>query len=173
MLALTSHADSVELKLTVPDSAHRSTVAALDMDPLDGQIRLVFFFDTPDLRLNQCGVVVRGRRVQGRGAARCAGHAMGGLLALVPAASFAFLGLGVRRASPCSRSSGAGGVHCRNVNPAARGSWSVGGTIQGELMRKPLPGRCSSDPVSSATLSGNECLMCRSLYQHRSRNIGV
>jgi hypothetical protein len=67
MLALTSHADSVELKLTVPDSEHRSTVDALGMDPLDAQIRQVFFFDTPDLRLNQQGVVVRARRVQGRG----------------------------------------------------------------------------------------------------------
>jgi hypothetical protein len=27
----------------------------------------VFFFDTPDLRLNKQGVVVRARRVQGRG----------------------------------------------------------------------------------------------------------
>jgi hypothetical protein len=67
MLALTSHADSVELKLTVPDSERRATVAALGMDPLEGQIRQVFFFDTPDLRLNQVGVVVRARRVQGRG----------------------------------------------------------------------------------------------------------
>jgi hypothetical protein len=67
MLALTSHADSVELKLTVPNTQRRSTVAALGMDPLDGQIRQVFFFDTPDLRLNQAGVVVRARRVQGRG----------------------------------------------------------------------------------------------------------
>jgi hypothetical protein len=67
MLALTSHADSVELKLTVPDAERRSTVAALGMDPLDAQIRQVFFFDTPDLRLNQAGVVVRARRVQGRG----------------------------------------------------------------------------------------------------------
>ena len=67
MLALTSHADSVELKLTVPDSEQRSTVAALGMDPLEGQIRQVFFFDTPDLRLNKRGVVVRARRVQGRG----------------------------------------------------------------------------------------------------------
>ena len=33
MLALTSHADSVELKLTVPDSERRSTVASLGMDP--------------------------------------------------------------------------------------------------------------------------------------------
>src|SRR4029453_798083 len=67
MLALTSHADSVELKLTVPDSQRRSTVAALGMDPLDAQIRQVFFFDTPDLRLDRHGVVVRARRVQGRG----------------------------------------------------------------------------------------------------------
>ena len=67
MLALTSHADSVELKLTVPDSERRATVTALGMDPLDAQIRQVFFFDTPDLRLNQRGVVVRARRVQGRG----------------------------------------------------------------------------------------------------------
>jgi hypothetical protein len=67
MLALTSHADSVELKLTVPDAQRRSIVAALGMDPLEAQIRQVFFFDTPDLRLNQAGVVVRARRVQGRG----------------------------------------------------------------------------------------------------------
>jgi hypothetical protein len=67
MLALTSHADSVELKLTVPDSERRSTVAGLGMDPLEAQIRQVFFFDTPDLRLNKAGVVVRARRVQGRG----------------------------------------------------------------------------------------------------------
>jgi hypothetical protein len=67
MMALTSHADSVELKLTVPDTLTRSTVAGLGMDPLEAQIRQVFFFDTPDLRLNKQGVVVRARRVQGRG----------------------------------------------------------------------------------------------------------
>ena len=67
MLALTSHADSVELKLTVPDSERRATVTGLGMDPLEAQIRQVFFFDTPDLKLNQAGVVVRARRVQGRG----------------------------------------------------------------------------------------------------------
>jgi hypothetical protein len=67
VLDLASHADSVELKLTVPDSERRSTVDALGMDPLDAQIRQVFFFDTPDLTLNHHGVVVRARRVQGRG----------------------------------------------------------------------------------------------------------
>ena len=66
MLALSSGADSVELKLTVPEQAHRSAVGALGLDPLDAQIRLVCFFDTPDLRLNREGVIVRARRVQGR-----------------------------------------------------------------------------------------------------------
>jgi hypothetical protein len=66
VLALTKDADSVELKLTVPDSERRSTVTALGMDPLEAQIRQVYFFDTPDLVLNRHGVVVRARRVQQR-----------------------------------------------------------------------------------------------------------
>jgi hypothetical protein len=40
LLELTKGADSVELKLTVPDSERRSTVMALGMDALDAQIRL-------------------------------------------------------------------------------------------------------------------------------------
>ena len=67
LLDLIRGADSVELKLTVPESDQRSTVAALGMDPIDAQIRQVFFFDTPDLALNQAGVVVRARRVQRKG----------------------------------------------------------------------------------------------------------
>ena len=67
VLALARDSDSVELKLTVPEAQQRSTVFGLGMDPLDAQIRLVHFFDTPDLALNQKGVVVRARRVQGRG----------------------------------------------------------------------------------------------------------
>jgi hypothetical protein len=66
LLELTRDADSVELKLTVPDSERRSTVTALGMDPLNAQIRQVYFFDTPDLILDQHGVVVRARRVQQR-----------------------------------------------------------------------------------------------------------
>jgi hypothetical protein len=58
--------DSVELKLTVPASQRRSVVRNLGFDPLDAQIRQVFFFDTPDLDLNAAGVVVRARRIQGR-----------------------------------------------------------------------------------------------------------
>src|SRR5438093_12993064 len=66
LLRLVKGADSVELKATVPESDQRSAVEALDMDPLDAQIRQVFFLDTPDLRLDRAGVVVRARRVQGR-----------------------------------------------------------------------------------------------------------
>jgi hypothetical protein len=67
VLALTRDADSVELKMTVPDSLRREAVTALGVDPLDAQIRQVYFFDTPELALNEVGVVVRARRVQGRG----------------------------------------------------------------------------------------------------------
>jgi hypothetical protein len=67
MLSLMKQSDSVELKLTVPESHHRSTVVALGVDPLAAQIRQVVFFDTPDLTLDRHGVVVRARRVQGKG----------------------------------------------------------------------------------------------------------
>jgi hypothetical protein len=56
--------DAIELKLTVPDSDQRSAVRALDIDPLEAEIRQVFFFDTPDLALNQQGVIVRARRTR-------------------------------------------------------------------------------------------------------------
>ena len=58
-------ADSVELKLTVPDSGLRSAVDSLDLDPLEAQMRQVVFFDTPELTLYTSGVVVRARRIQG------------------------------------------------------------------------------------------------------------
>lgn len=67
LLKLLKGADSVELKLTVPESDQQSAVAALKMDPLEAQIRQVVFFDTPEMTLNRMGVVVRARRVQGVG----------------------------------------------------------------------------------------------------------
>jgi hypothetical protein len=67
LFALIKGADSVELKLTVPESDQRSAVEALDMDPLNGQLRQVYFFDTPDLALYEKGVVARARRVQKKG----------------------------------------------------------------------------------------------------------
>ena len=67
LLGLIEGADSVELKLTVPESHHHTATGALDIDPLDAQIRQVYFFDTPDLRLSKAGVVARARRIQGKG----------------------------------------------------------------------------------------------------------
>ena len=67
LLELLKGADSVELKLTVPEPQQRSTAAALELDPLEAQIRQVFFFDTPELDLDAHGVVVRARRIQGKG----------------------------------------------------------------------------------------------------------
>jgi hypothetical protein len=66
LITLVGQADSVELKLTVPEKQQRASIAALGLDPLDAQIRQVFFFDTPDLMLQQSGIAVRARRVQGR-----------------------------------------------------------------------------------------------------------
>jgi len=67
LLELMREADSVELKLTVPESEQYTAVATLGLDPLEAQIRQVWFFDTPDLALNSHGVVVRARRVQRKG----------------------------------------------------------------------------------------------------------
>jgi hypothetical protein len=65
-LRLARKSDSVELKLTVPATDHRATVVALGLDPLEAQIRQIYFFDTPDLELNAAGVVLRARRIQRR-----------------------------------------------------------------------------------------------------------
>jgi hypothetical protein len=64
LVVLLKDVDSTELKLTVPESAQRTAIAGLGLDPLEAQIRQVFFFDTPDLRLDTHGVVVRARRSQ-------------------------------------------------------------------------------------------------------------
>jgi hypothetical protein len=66
LLALIREADSVELKLTVPETDQRSAATALGLDPLQAQIRQIYFFDTPELALDKQGVVVRARRIQGR-----------------------------------------------------------------------------------------------------------
>ena len=66
-LSLIKESDSVELKLTVPEPHQRGTLASLGVDPLQAQIRQVYFFDTPDLALDKLGVVARARRIQGKG----------------------------------------------------------------------------------------------------------
>src|SRR6478752_4374202 len=67
LVALIKDVDSVELKLTVPEPAQLTTARALGLDPLEAQIRQVFFFDTPDLALDKQGLVVRARRSQKKG----------------------------------------------------------------------------------------------------------
>ena len=64
-MKLINDADSVELKMTVPDADSRGTIRSLQLDPIEAQIRQVVFFDTPDLKLNDNGLVVRARRSQG------------------------------------------------------------------------------------------------------------
>jgi hypothetical protein len=64
VLGLLPGADSVELKLSVPEVTRRSVVRSLGMDPLDAQIRQVAFFDTPELTLSNHGIVIRARRIQ-------------------------------------------------------------------------------------------------------------
>ena len=67
MMGTVGKSDSVELKLTVADAERRNTIRALQMDPLNAQIRQVVFFDTPDLALSKAGVVVRARRSIAKG----------------------------------------------------------------------------------------------------------
>jgi hypothetical protein len=54
---------SVELKLNIP-ADQRMALRRIGIDPLEGKIREVTFFDTPDLTLFHNGVVVRARRTQ-------------------------------------------------------------------------------------------------------------
>jgi hypothetical protein len=67
LLTLLEGADSVELKATIPVTDRQRGAASLGVDPLDAQIRQVYFFDTPDLALNKNGLVLRARRVQRKG----------------------------------------------------------------------------------------------------------
>ena len=67
LVGLIKEVDSVELKLTVPEPAQLTSARALGLDPLEAQIRQVYFFDTPDLALDQAGLVVRARRSQKKG----------------------------------------------------------------------------------------------------------
>jgi len=66
-LGILKDAHSIELKLTVLDAERDSAVVQLDLDVLHAQLRQVIFFDTPDLRLNRAGIIVRARRARKRG----------------------------------------------------------------------------------------------------------
>jgi hypothetical protein len=67
LVGLIKACDSVELKLTIPEPAQLTTARALGLDPLQAEMRQVFFFETPDLALDKAGLVVRARRSQKKG----------------------------------------------------------------------------------------------------------
>jgi hypothetical protein len=67
LLKLIKRADSVEVKVVVPMSAHRATIKSIGLDPIEAEPRQVFFFDTPKLDLYKHGLIVRARRIQGGG----------------------------------------------------------------------------------------------------------
>jgi hypothetical protein len=67
VLKILKDVDSVELKMVAPMQTHRATIQKLGLDPIEAEVRQVYFFDTPNLDLNKVGVVVRARRIQGGG----------------------------------------------------------------------------------------------------------
>jgi hypothetical protein len=64
MLDRLTEVASVELKINVP-ADQRMALSGLGLDAMEGRLREVVFFDTPDLTLFRNGVVVRARRTQG------------------------------------------------------------------------------------------------------------
>ena len=118
VLRLLRGSDSVELKLSVPDTNRRSAIASLGIDALDAQIRQVAFFDTPDLTLNRNGVVVRARRVQ-----RKPGDAIVKIRPLVP-----------DEVPPAVRKSAAFGVEV----DAMPGGFVCSGTMKAEVDDAPV-----------------------------------
>ncbi len=65
VLKILKHAGSVELKLSVPESASSAATLSIGLDPVESQPRQAFFFDTPDLKLNRAGLILRARRMPG------------------------------------------------------------------------------------------------------------
>jgi hypothetical protein len=65
LLHLVRNAKSIEIKVSVPMPAHQRTVLGIGLDPVEAQLRHVYFFDTADQALNRSGLIVRARRIQG------------------------------------------------------------------------------------------------------------
>jgi hypothetical protein len=65
ILKLLKGSSSMELKVVVPVPTHRATIESIGLDPVEAQPRQAYFFDTTKFDLNQAGVVVRARRIQG------------------------------------------------------------------------------------------------------------
>jgi exopolyphosphatase/guanosine-5'-triphosphate,3'-diphosphate pyrophosphatase len=65
ILKLLKGSGSMELRVVVPVPTHRATIKSIGLDPVEAQPRQAYFFDTTTFDLNQAGVVVRARRIQG------------------------------------------------------------------------------------------------------------
>ena len=53
VLTILKDVNSVELKLVAPADKHRATIGKLGLDPIDAEVRQVYFFDTPEPRPEQ------------------------------------------------------------------------------------------------------------------------
>ena len=146
LLELVGDADSVELKLTLLETARASVGAALGGDPLEGQIRQVFFFDTPKLALNRAGLVVRARRRQNE-----EGDTVIKLRPVVPAE----LPKDLRRSKTFNVEVDAmpGGFVC---------SASFKGTADNDAIRQVAAG---DRPIREAVLEGTASVLCGSRAQ--------
>jgi hypothetical protein len=65
LLHLIRNAKSIEIKVSVPMAAHQRTALGMGIDPVEAEVRHVYFFDTADQALNRAGLIVRARRIQG------------------------------------------------------------------------------------------------------------
>ena len=65
LLHLVRNSKSIEIKVSVPMAAHQRTGLSMGLDPVEAQLRQVYFFDTADQALNRAGLIVRARRIQG------------------------------------------------------------------------------------------------------------
>jgi hypothetical protein len=62
---ITSGADAIEIKATIPQRQITGALRRYKLTQRNDDERLVYFFDTPDLRLLQAGIIFRARRVIG------------------------------------------------------------------------------------------------------------
>ncbi len=62
---ITSGADAIEIKATIPQRQIKGALKRYKLTQHNDDERLVYFFDTPDLKLLAAGVIVRARRVIG------------------------------------------------------------------------------------------------------------
>src|SRR5262245_23582307 len=61
----TAHTDAIEIKLTIRPDQEAKAIRFFNLDRSSGEVRKIYFFDTPKLDLFKKGVILRARRVKG------------------------------------------------------------------------------------------------------------